>query len=156
MIVRIMNRKQGLIYGQVWMWLQYSMENLFRHFNWLCGYFGLLLGLTPSGIMWCGRLLLCWCGLFFGPNWGFIECLQTQSYGLVEVLNIYVYHLWWVGWYCKRMTTRDITEIKSMLPHMWGWWHPWWILNVSHLGHLKVFHTTKKINLLVLIPLNII
>ena len=59
MTVRLMTWKQGWIYGRIWMWFQWSMEHLLRHFTWRCGYFSLLLGLPSSGIMWLGVVLLC-------------------------------------------------------------------------------------------------
>ena len=92
-MVRLTTWKQGWIYRLKWMWFQWSMEHFLWHSTWLCIYFRLLLGLPSSGIMWCVVLLLFWCGLVFGPNWGFIKCPHTQSYVLVEVLDIYGKHL---------------------------------------------------------------
>ena len=94
MTVRLMTWKQGLVYEWVWMWFQWSMENFIRHSTLRCGSFSLFLGFPSSGIMCCGILLLYWCGLVFGPNWGFIECPQNQSDGLVKVLDVYGNHSW--------------------------------------------------------------
>ena len=79
--------KQGWIYVQGWMWFQCSMEHLLRHFTWQCGYFILLLGLLSSEIMCCGVLLLWCCGLVFESNLVFIKCPDTQSDGIVGVLD---------------------------------------------------------------------
>ena len=55
-------------------------------------FFSLLIWLTSSVIMCCGVLLLCCYGLVFGPNWEFIECLHTQSDGIVKFLYFYGDH----------------------------------------------------------------
>ena len=109
------------------MWFQWSMKHFLRNFTWWCGSLSLLLGLPSSEIMCYGVLLLCWFGLFFGTNWDFIEFLQTQSDGLVEVLYFYGDNSYCIGCYVTRMTSRYITGSKSMLPQTWSWWHPWWI-----------------------------
>ena len=57
--VILITYKQGWIYGRGWMWFQWSVEHFLRNFTWRCGSFSLLLGLSSSGIMWCGVLLLC-------------------------------------------------------------------------------------------------
>ena len=85
---------------------------------------GLLMGLPSNGIIWFVRLLLCWCGLVLGPTWWFIDCSQTHSAGIVEVLDINGDHSWWAGFYCKTMTSWYITEIKAMIPQMWVFRNP--------------------------------
>ena len=151
-----MTWKQGLIYELVWMWFQWSMEHSLRHFTLLCGSFSLLMVLPSSGIMWSGVVLLCWYVLVFGPNWEFIDFLQTQSDGLPEVLYFYGEHSFWIGCYGPRMTSSYLTGSNSMLHKIWSWWHPWWILNISHVGFLKVCHTIHNMKPLILISLQIL
>ena len=121
-----------------------------------CGYFSLLMGLPSIVIIWCDVLFLCWNGLIFGKNWGFIKCPQTQSDYLAEVLDLYGKNSCWFGLYDPKMNSGYPTEIRSMLPLIWNWWHPWWILNVSHVGYLEVFHTIKKMNPFLLIYLQLL
>ena len=156
MTVRRMNWKKGWIYGQGWMWFQWSTENLLRHFTWRCGSFSLLMGLLSNGIMWCGVLLLCWRGLVFGPNWGYIECLHRHSDGLVKVLDIYGNHSRWVGFYGAIKNSRYLTVSKSMLLQIWSWRYPWWMLNVVPVEYMKVFHTTKKMKTFILLNIQIL
>ena len=95
--------------------------------------------------MRCGLLFLSWRGLVFGPSWGFIECLQTQLYGLVKVLDLCGNHLCWYKLYVPRITSNNPTGINSMLSQIWIWWHHWWILNVSHVGSLNVFIPARRL-----------
>ena len=99
MTVRLMAWKQGWICGRGWMWFQCSIEHFIRHFTWRCGSFSLLLGLPSSGSMLFGVVLLSWYGLVFGKNWEFIDFLQTQLYGLVEVLDSYGEYSCWIACY---------------------------------------------------------
>ena len=142
--VMIMTWKQEWIYGLGWMCFQWSMENLIRHFNLGCGSFSLLLVFISSGIMWCVILLLCLCGLVFGQNWVLIEYLQTQSDRRVEVLDLYGKHSCWYWCYGPRMTSKYLTGSKSMIPQIWSWQHTWWILNVNHVGYLKIFIPPRR------------
>ena len=82
------------------------------------GSFSSLLGLSSSGIMWCGVLFLWWCGLLvFGPNWGFVECLhQTQPVKMVLsrfLISIYGDHSCWFGCYRPRMISKYLSQESS-------------------------------------------
>ena len=86
--VILMTWRQGWLYGRGWMWLQWSMKHFLISFTWQCGSSSLSLWSSSGRIMCCYRLLIFWFGLVFGPNWVSIECLQTQSNGLVKYLDI--------------------------------------------------------------------
>ena len=145
-MVRLMTWKKGCIHELVHTWFQCSMEHLLRYFTWQCGSFSLLLILPTSGIMCCGILLLCLRGFVFGPNWVFIKCPQTQSDDLFKVLDVYDDHSCWFRCYGKRTTLSYLTGIRSILPQIWSWRHPWWIFNVSHVGYLKVYRSINEMN----------
>ena len=155
MTVIFMTWKQGWIYGRIWMRFQWSMEHSLRHFTRWCGSFILWMRSTPSGIMWSGVVLLYWYGLVFEPNWKIIKFLQTQSYCIAGVLDLYGKHSWWIGCYWPRMTSSYITGTKSMLTQIWSWRDHWWILNVIHVEYLKVCHTIKNKKSLILFSLQL-
>ena len=74
-------------------------------FNLKMWFLKFITGINFKWIMCCGVLLIFWYGLVFRPNWGFIECLQTHSDGLVKVLDIYCERACWVVWYFTRTTS---------------------------------------------------
>ena len=118
--------------------------------------FSLLLRFSSSGNMKSGEGLLFWYGLVFGPNWEFIEFLQTQSDGLAEVLDFNGEYSCWIGCYWPIITSRYLTWSKSMLPQIWSWWHYLWIFIVNHVGYFKVYHTINKMKSLILLYLHLL
>ena len=73
---------------RLWMWFQWSMERLLRHFTWQCGYFSLLI----------------WCHVTYKPLVVRLTChsmywLHTKSYNQIEARRRWP--LWLSSLFCK-------------------------------------------------------